>query len=237
MGTDGCRGVAVPLRRWVPDVLAILPAHLFRAPYLEVLTLLLLQDVSIAIARVLGPTTEHNNVAARNIQSVSVSCFWRKARDSEAGPNESVSIEHSYVVHITTLHVGALVESAGLELSLAEFETSVDDQVVSDQDACVALSGSRRRTTAIWSLPSHDFEVQNINVIEIVFAVPATEYVHFGAADDVGRVVEPRRRSTSASGPLVPSHRYWVKSMKVLERSVFAALSSENDDSRTGQES
>ena len=48
--SDGRRGVAVPLRRWIADVLAVFPLHFFGTPYLKVFALLLFQDVLVAVA-------------------------------------------------------------------------------------------------------------------------------------------------------------------------------------------
>jgi len=159
VGTDGCRSMTISLSWWVSDVFATLPAHFFGTPYLEILTLLLLQDVPITISGVLGPATEHDDVTARNIQSVSISSFWGKSRNSQSWPNKGVCIKNPNIIHITTLNISTLIEPTGFEFCFSELETTVDNEVVSDQDASVSLSGSRCRTTAIWSLPGHDFKV------------------------------------------------------------------------------
>ena len=50
MGADGSGCVSVSLCRRITDVLAILPAHFFRAPDLEIFALFLLEDVFISVA-------------------------------------------------------------------------------------------------------------------------------------------------------------------------------------------
>lgn len=107
----------------------------------------------------------------------------------------------------------------------------MNNKVISDENASMSLSRSWCGTTAFRSLPSHDFKVQDINVVEIVFSIPTSEYVHFGAPYNVGRMVESRRWCTSASGTLIPSHRNWIERVKVLKSSIFATLTSKYNNS------
>ena len=74
----------ISLRWRVADVCAILPAHFLGRPNLEVLALLLLQDVAITVARVLGPASEHDDVGARDIEGVAIPCFWGEAGNSKS---------------------------------------------------------------------------------------------------------------------------------------------------------
>lgn len=114
-----------------------------------------------------------------------------------------------------------------------KFESTVDDQIVANQDSSVALSRCGCGSTAFGSLPCHDLEVKDINIVIILFAVPATENVHLCASDYVGGVIEPGRWSAGTARTLVPSHRYWVESVKVFECLAalpFASLTAEDYD-------
>ena len=63
-----------------------------------------------------------------------VPCLWRQARDTKAGPYEGLGVEHADVVHVTVGEVATLVEPAHLQLRFLELESTVDDQIVADED-------------------------------------------------------------------------------------------------------
>lgn len=107
----------------------------------------------------------------------------------------------------------------------------MDDQVVADQDGSVPLSRLRRRPSALWPLPGHDLQVKDVNVIEVVLAVPAAEHVHLGAAHDVGGVIVAAWRSSGAARTLIPRHRDRVQRVEVLEGQMLATLAAEYNDS------
>ena len=101
----------------------------------------------------------------------------------------------------------------------------------------MALARRGSRPTALRSLPGHYFEVQNVDVVEIVFAVPSSKDVHFGPTNYVGRVVEPGWRRSSSAWTLIPSHCDWVKRVKIFESLVLAALATKYDDSGACEQS
>ena len=97
--------MTISLSWWVTDVFAVLPTHFLGRPYLEVFTLLLLQNVTVSVTRVLSPTSKHNDVGARDIESVAISRLWRKSGDSESRPDESIGVEYSNVIEVTLLNI------------------------------------------------------------------------------------------------------------------------------------
>ena len=99
------------------------------------------------------------------------------------------------------------------------------------------LSGLGRWPRALGPLPRHDLKVKNVDVIEIVLTIPATEDVHLGPTDNVRRVVEPRRWCTGSSRTLIPSHGDWIERVEILERLVLSTLTTEDDDTRSGKQS
>ena len=62
MWPDGCCCVSVSLGGWVANVAAVLPAHFFGGPDLEIFALFFFKDVAITVAGVLSPSSEHDDV-------------------------------------------------------------------------------------------------------------------------------------------------------------------------------
>ena len=98
------------------------------------------------------------------------------------------------------------------------------------------LSGLGCWPRALGPLPRHDLEVKNVDVVEIVLAIPAAEDVHLGPADNVRRVVEPRRWCTGSSRTLIPSHGDWIERVEILERLVLSTFTAEDDDTRSSKQ-
>lgn len=144
---------------------------------------------------------------------MAISCFWRQATDSQSRPDIGIGVQDTDVVEVAVLNVAALVEPTVLELRLSELKPTVYDEVVADQDGGMSLSGSWSGATALWALPGHDLKVEHIYIIIIVFAIPASKHVHFGATNYIGGVIEPRWWCTSATWALVPSHGDRIESV------------------------
>jgi hypothetical protein len=77
-------------------------------------------------------------------------------------------------------------------------ESAVDEQVVSDLNRRVSLSRTRDRTRAFWLGPGHSFQIEYVQIVEEVLAIPASEDDHLGPADEIGGVSEARRRRAAA---------------------------------------
>lgn len=163
---------------------------------------------------------------------MAVSCFWRQTRDSESWPNVSVGIQNTNVVQVTIFDNIALVQTASFQFCFLQFETTVYNQVITDQNGCMALSWCWCRTTAFWALPCHNFKVKNVNIVVVVLAIPSTKDIHFRSSDNISRVVEPGRWSASTSWSLIPSHGYWVESVQILESLVLSSFATKNNNSR-----
>ena len=131
----------------------------------------------------------------------------------------------------------SLIQATTSQLCLFQSEAAVYDQVVTDEDRGMPLSRSWCRSAALWSLPCHYFQIQNVDVVEVVLAVPATKNVHFGASDDIGGVVKSGWRCSSASGALIPSHSNWIERMQILIRLIFASFATKYDNSGTCKQS
>ena len=126
--------------------------------------------------------------------------------------------------------MGALIQPTSFELGLTKLESTVDHKVVANKDRSVTLTRCWGRSSALWSLPGHYLQVQNIHIVIIILAVPTTKHVHLGASDDVGRVVESRWWRSSSSWSLIPSHGYWVKGIQVLKGLILASFASKDDN-------
>jgi len=113
--------------------------------------------------------------------------------------------------------------------------TAVHDEIISDQDGGVTLTRSGSGTRGVGTFPGHDFEVENMQIIVVVFAVPATKDKHAGSVDQISCVVEPGEGSASTFGSLIPCHCDGVERMKVFEDLTFLPFSSEDDNSLPGQ--
>ena len=103
-------------------------------------------------------------------------------------------------------------------------------QIVANQNRGVPLARHRRRARALRALPRHDLQIEHVHIIEVVFAVPAAEDVHLGAADDVGGVVVAAGGCSGACRALVPGHGDGVEGVQILKSNALSALASKNND-------
>ena len=131
----------------------------------------------------------------------------------------------------------SLIQATTSQLCLFQSEATVYHQVVTDEDRGVPLPGSWCWSAALWSLPCHYFQIKNVDVVEVVLAIPAAEDVHFGASNDIGGVVEPGWRCSSTSRALIPSHSNWIQRMQILIRLIFASFATKYDNSGTCKQS
>lgn len=130
----------------------------------------------------------------------------------------------------------ALIQPTCFELGLTKLESTVDHKVVANKDRGMTLTRSWRWSSALWSLPGHYLQVQDIHIVIIILAIPTTKHVHLGASNDVSRVVESRWWRSSSSWSLIPSHGNWIKSIQVLKGLILASFASKDDNSRSRQQ-
>ena len=69
-----------------------------------------------------------------------------------------------------------------------------------------------------------------MHIIEEVSAVPAAKDHHFGAADEVGGVIETSDGGATTFRSLIPSHRDGVKRVQIAVDGAFRAFTTEDDD-------
>ena len=231
MRADGSRCVTVPLRWRISNILSILPAHFFSAPNLKVFALLFFKDVAISVTRILSPTSKHDNVRSRNIQRMSISSFWRQTRNSQSWPDKSISIKNPNIIKVRALNMRALIQSTVFKLCLSQFKPTMYHKIISDQNRGMTLSWCWGWPWCFWSLPGHNLQIQNVNIVEIMFAVPATKHIHFRSSYDISRMVKPSWWGTGSTRSLIPSHRHWIESMQVFKWLIFATFTSKHDDS------
>jgi hypothetical protein len=72
-----------------------------------------------------------------------------------------------------------------------------------------------------------------VYIVKELIAVPTTEEYHFGAADQVSRVIKSSDWCTTAFRPLIPCHSDGVKRVQVSKHGLLA-LSAEHDDPSAG---
>ena len=162
--------------------------------------------------------------------------LWWIATDSESRPDVGLGVKNPDVVQVAFLEGSSLVLSSSLEhVLLVEPETSVHDEVRTNQNGAVAFPRARSRTASLWLGPGHNLEVKDVNIVEEVVAIPAAKHNHLGSSDQVGSMIEPGRRSTTTLWALIPSHSDRIESMQVSEH-VTLALASEYDDPRTSED-
>lgn len=92
-------------------------------------------------------------------------------------------------------------------------------------------------STALWSLPCHDFKIQDVDVVEVHLAIPAAKHVHFGSTYNICWMIESCMWSSSSSWSLVPCHCDWIQCMKIFECLILASLTTKYDNSRTSEQS
>ena len=100
----------------------------------------------------------------------------------------------------------------------------------------MTLSRRGCRAGRFWPEPCHHFEVENIQVVEVLFAVPSSEHEHLCALNQICRVTIPSKRCPSSLWPLIPGHRDRVQSMKVSKCFIFVSLASKDNDARPCQD-
>lgn len=120
------------------------------------------------------------------------------AADSESAPDEVVSVEDAQVVEVAFPEVGSVLADSLGEMTfvfvLIEAEAALDDEVRSDLDGRMALPLRGCWSCALRLGPCHHFQVENVEVVEEVLAVPASENEHLGPPEERGRVGESCRR-------------------------------------------
>ena len=112
----------------------------------------------------------------------------------------------------------------------------MDDQVISDKDRRVTLSRRGCRSGRFWPEPCHHLEVENVQVVVVIFAVPSSEHKHLCALDQACRVTIPPKRCTSSLWPLIPGHRDRIQSMKVSKCFILVSLATKDDYARACQD-
>ena len=132
--------------------------------------------------------------------------------------------------------MGALIQPTCFELGLTKLKSTVDYKVVANKDRSVTLTRSWRRSSALWSLPGHYLQVQDIHIVIIILAIPTTKHIHLGASDDISRVVESRWWRSGSSWSLIPSHGNRIKRIQVLKGLILASFASEDDNSGSRQQ-
>ena len=113
----------------------------------------------------------------------------------------------------------------------------MNNQIIPNQNRSMSLPWSWSRSTALWSLPSHYLKIKNVNIVEIVFTIPASKDVHFGAVYNISRMIKSTMRCTSSSRALVPSHSDWIKSMQIFKWLIVLTFASKDNDSWTCEKS
>lgn len=162
---------------------------------------------------------------------MTVSRFWRQSRDTQARPHERVRVEHANIIVIAGLQMTTLIQSTRLQLSLLQFETAVHDKVITNEDSGMTLTRRWCRARALRSLPGHDLQVQNVDIVEVVLAILTSKNVHLCSANYVCGVIKASWRSTSAAWALVPCHSDGIESMQVFVSDSTFSLASKYDDS------
>ena len=59
-------------------------------------------------------------------------------------------------------------------------EASLDDEIVADLNSDMLGARLRNGTLALGLGPGHDFEIENVEIVEVVFGIAASEDDHFG---------------------------------------------------------
>jgi len=90
------------------------------------------------------PATEHDDITAGDVHSVTESVLWWRSTDPESGPNVGLSVQNSNVIQIALLESGTLTFTSFFHLVFIVIETTMDYQVSSDQDGAMTLSGAGR---------------------------------------------------------------------------------------------
>jgi hypothetical protein len=178
----------------------------------------------------LAPSSEHDDVAARDVHCMIESSLWRLSAHSESRPNVGFSVENSDVIKVAVLKSLALVLSSLFEFLLAEVKSSLNHQVSSNENRAMAFSLAWSRSSAVRLRPSHDLKVENVHIIKELIAVPASEHEHLSSSNEIGSVIKPCCGSSSSLRTLVPCHGHRVESVKVSERLVLLSLSSKDND-------
>lgn len=111
------------------------------------------------------------------------------------------------------------------------------DEIIPDEDGGVTLTGSGGGAAGISTFPGHDFEVENVQIVVIIFAIPASKDKHARAVDQIRSVVESGERGTGTFRSLVPRHCDRVESMEIFEDFAFVAFSSKDDNPLPSQHS
>jgi len=145
--------------RWLSHVLSTSPGHAVGRPDHEIITFIRsgVSFVLITGTRSLSPASKHKNIRATNVESVAESVLWGSSTNSKSGPNISVSIKYADVIEVAFLKGSSLRSGASfLHSFVTEPESSMNDQVASNQHRAVTFTGARCRSRAIGLRPSHD---------------------------------------------------------------------------------
>jgi hypothetical protein len=211
----------------------LFPAHVVCIPDHEVVTVLTCAFMPGPVSWVLGPASKHDDVWSWDIETMAVSAFRRRAGDSESGPHEGFSIEHFDVIVVWVFEDWALFKVSFSEHLVSVLVASMDDEVVANQDSAVALSWGRFGSWGLRPYPSHELKVEDVQVIEEVLAIPASEHKHLVASNKCGSMSKPCCGGTGSVWALVPSHLDWIQSVKVSEDNVLAWSFSSKDQNST----
>ena len=100
----------------------------------------------------------------------------------------------------------------------------------------MTLSGRGGRAGGFWPEPCHDFKVENIQVVIVIFAIPSSEHEHLCALDQVCRMTIPPKGCTSSLWPLIPGHSDRIQSMKVSKCFILVSRATKDNYARACQD-
>ena len=101
---------------------------------------------------------------------------------------------------------------------------------MTDKQSSVACTRTGGWTTSVTLGPSHQFKVEEVQIVQVLVSALASEQEHPSSAHNSCRVVEAGRRSSTAGGSLEPSHGNRIKGVKITEALVLFAFATENND-------
>lgn len=159
---------------------------------------------------------------------MTISWQWRSTRDSNSCPFKFFSIENSNIVKVTWLQLSPLPKPSTPLGFLIKMESSLDDHVGVYLDRSMSRTRWGQRAITFWLCPSHNFEIQNVEIVKVFFSIGASKNKYLRLSYKDSWMSISGWWGTNSLWSLEPGHGDWIQGVEISENFTFCSPTPEN---------